>query len=699
MTFLNPAILFGLLAAALPVVIHLLNLRRLERIEFSTLQFLKELQKQKIRRLKLKQWLLLLLRTLIILFIVFAFARPTLESVTLGGAASTAKTTAVIIIDDTFSMEAVTADGSLLNRAKAAAGRLLDELEDGDEVSIITVSGERLQSEPVNPQAAHQLLRDVEPQSVSGTLNAAVVKAAEVLGNARNFNKELFLLTDLQEGRLTQGESGPSLGDLLDERVKVYCIPFQKEEMFNLGLTGFSVESAIFETVQPVTTAVSVRNFGTAPAENAIVSVFLNGSRSAQRSIALAPGEERTILIDSELDAVGFVSLTAELEDDDLLRDNARYNNIYVPELISVTIFADGDEARFVQAAMDAADTRGALETRVLPGSRIRSTDLSEVDVVVLIGNQDREDLTRLKSFVNEGGGLILFPATVSGLEEMQLAASALGLRSPAMLRNLPEDTRGVRFGDVDFEHPLFVNIFADDETPEIESPDLYRYFAIEPGASGVPVISLPDNSAFLSEYTSGAGRMFFFAASPSLEHSNFPLKGIFAPLLYKSLLYLSAQDRGETSVIAGEPLTLPLRQFPLGTITIEKPGAPDDIVQIDNAASDYLRYESTRTLGTYRFLEAGELKDLRSVNPEAAESLTGALDQETVEEYFSEAGYPGSLLWLNPDENIIEVLQEARFGSELWKLFLIGALILALAEMLLSRNTKKDMAEVKKMV
>jgi uncharacterized membrane protein len=88
MTFLNPAILIGLAAASIPILIHLLNLRKLKKIEFSTLNFLKELQKNKIRRVRLKQWLLLALRVLIILMIVTAFARPTLEGVSTSGASS-----------------------------------------------------------------------------------------------------------------------------------------------------------------------------------------------------------------------------------------------------------------------------------------------------------------------------------------------------------------------------------------------------------------------------------------------------------------------------------------------------------------------------------------------------------------------------------------------------------------------------------
>ena len=128
MTFLNPAVLFGLIAASIPIIIHLLNLRKLKKIDFSTLQFLKELQKNKIRKIKIKQWLLLALRVLIILAIVTAFARPTIVGVSIGGTTSAAKTTAVFILDDTFSMSVVDQNGSYFNQAKEAIKNILTQL-------------------------------------------------------------------------------------------------------------------------------------------------------------------------------------------------------------------------------------------------------------------------------------------------------------------------------------------------------------------------------------------------------------------------------------------------------------------------------------------------------------------------------------------------------------------------------------------
>ena len=121
MTFLNPIVLFGLAAAAIPILIHLLNLRKLRTIEFSSLAFLKDLQKSSIRRLKLRQILLLVLRTLLVLAIVIAFARPTLRGSMMGLPAGKASAAMVIVLDDSPSMGLRNERGTLFAQAQEAA--------------------------------------------------------------------------------------------------------------------------------------------------------------------------------------------------------------------------------------------------------------------------------------------------------------------------------------------------------------------------------------------------------------------------------------------------------------------------------------------------------------------------------------------------------------------------------------------------
>lgn len=140
MTFLNPALLLGLIAAAIPILLHLLNLRRLRTIEFSTLTFLKELQRTRIRRLKIRQLLLMVLRTLLVMLLVLAFARPTLKGSIMGSIGSHGKTTIVLLIDDSFSMTASDQQGELLKQAKQTALAIVGLLKEGDEVSLVKFS-------------------------------------------------------------------------------------------------------------------------------------------------------------------------------------------------------------------------------------------------------------------------------------------------------------------------------------------------------------------------------------------------------------------------------------------------------------------------------------------------------------------------------------------------------------------------------
>jgi len=124
-SFLNSIILFGLAAAAIPLLIHLLARRRLKKVYFSSLTFLKSMQKSQLRWLKIRQLLLLIVRTLIIIFLVLAFARPALRS-HLRGVGAEAQTSAVVLLDNSYSMSRETKDGSLYEMERGKAEELLE---------------------------------------------------------------------------------------------------------------------------------------------------------------------------------------------------------------------------------------------------------------------------------------------------------------------------------------------------------------------------------------------------------------------------------------------------------------------------------------------------------------------------------------------------------------------------------------------
>ncbi|MEO8400033.1 MAG: BatA domain-containing protein [Ignavibacteriaceae bacterium] len=695
MIFLNPAVLFGLLAASIPILIHLFNLRKLKRIEFSTLRFLKELQKNKIRKIKLKQWLLLALRVLIILFLVTAFARPTLKGVAIGGTTSAAKTTAIFILDDTFSMSVVNQNGSYFNQAKETIKKLLAQLQQGDEAALVLVS--RKDEEVKTTSNLIDFQKQVEASQISyssGLLHPSIIKAAKILSSSKNFNKEIYILSDFQLGRLADENSLSDLGELLDEKIKLYSFNYSGKEVFNVGIDDLKVNTQIFEKDKPVSFNITITNYSSKNINDAVVSLFANGERSGQQSVSLNPGETKILTIESIIKSTGYINVFAEIEDDDINYDNKRYSTLFIPSEIPVIIFDDNDnDSRFVELALTSSENERSIKVITKNLNQISAYNLSSYDAVIIIGSEKINNLDRLKSYVENGGGLLLMPGENSTLQNFQKVTNFLGFNSPsASAGELNNLSSALTFDNIEFNHPIFQNIFFNKEKKKIESPEIYFHFYQKAGLNGKNIISLIDGSSFLSEYKIGKGKVFLFNSAPVLSWSNFALKSFFVPLINKSIYYLSSQDRTDVEFTAGNNIDINLGNISSPQIKIERPDDTEEFINLEESSNrNFLSYNKTYVSGNYKIYSGNNLiKDI-SVNHDPLESVTKYLTVNQFEEYLKKINFKGNYFNVDKIENPEEVILQSRFGSELWKYFLLVALILALIEMTIARNSKKE--------
>ncbi len=704
MIFLNPAVLFGLLAASIPVLIHLLNLRKLKRIEFSTLAFLKELQKNKIRKIKLKQWLLLVLRVLIILFLVTAFARPTLKGVAIGGTTSAAKTTAVFILDNTSSMSVVDSKGSYLNQAKATIKQILSLMQDGDEVALI-LTGDLNNNDVKTTSNLGKFQKQVDAvkiSDVSGLLNNAIVKAAKVLSKSNNFNKEIYLLTDFQAGRLADQNSQSDLGEILNDRVRLYSFNYSGKKVFNIGIDDIKLNTQIFEKDKPLDFNVTVTNYSDQSVNNLVVSLFIEGERSAQQSVSLNPGESKILTLQAPVKQTGYVDGYAEIEDDEILQDDRRFISFYIPKEIPVIIFTDNPgDSRFVDLALSAAGSGQTLLVTEKNLSQLNSTNLSQYDVVIIIGSESISNYDLLNSYLNSGGKVLLMPGSKSTIQNFGNITKGLGIPSPTVAVGKEGSTiNPVNFDKVDFNHPVFQDIFSSKEKKNVESPEIYYHFKVSTEGKGANVISLTDGSSFLSEYKTGKGKIFLFNTAPVLSWSNFPLKNLFAPLITKSIFYLSSKDNSGNQLIAGNPVEINLQNNSSPQLRIEEPayptGSPDnneDYIDLGKQTNkNFITYNNTNVVGNYKVYAGSNLIDEFSVNADPDESVTKYYSQSEFEDYLKKINFKGKYFNINKNEDPVKIITQARFGSELWKYFLLIALLLALIEMAVARNTKKEL-------
>lgn len=693
MIFLNPAVLLGLLAASIPVIIHLFSLRKLKKIEFSTLAFLKELQKNKIRKIKLKQWILLALRVLIILFLVMAFARPALKSVQIGGTTSAAKTTAVFIIDDTFSMSVVDQKGSYFNQAKEIVSKILSQMQEGDDVTDVLVSNPKNENSfTSNLSDFLKNVNNLDISYTSGDINSALVKAVQLISESKNFNKEIYILSDFQKNKISEKKIQSDLSELQLHNVKLYSIKLSDKEVFNLSIDDLKINNQIFEKDKPIGFSVTITNNSKQDVHNSVVSLFMNDERTAQKSFDVSAGQSTVVEIESIPKSNGFIDITAEIESDEIEHDNKRFSSIYIPEKINVGLFTENpSDLNFVNLALQTSGENkfSAINKNI---NQLSAQPLNNFATIIISCNFLNNGLSQLKNYIENGGSLMLFPSSVPDALKFNQLIMALGFNlSASFTGKVGSSDLQIRFDKTDFNHPVFQNIFQNEEKKKYESPEINAYY--KNLISGNQIITLTDGSSFLSEFKIGKGKVFIFSIAPVLSWSDFPIKSIFAPLLTKAVVYLSSKEREENVFLAGEEVNLNLKNKNISQIKISRPDKTEEFVNLkDLPDNNFFAYLKTNVAGIYKFYSGNNLLEDISINTDPAESKTEYATVNEFEKYLSDIKFEGKFIPIDKESNIVEKVMQSRFGSELWRYFLLIAIILALVEMTIARNTKKDL-------
>jgi len=250
-------------------------------------------------------------------------------------------------------------------------------------------------------------------------------------------------------------------------------------------------------------------------------------------------------------------------------------------------------------------------------------------------------------------------------------------------------------FNKVDFDHPIFENIFSKKNKNEIDSPNILYHFNIEYKDLVKKIISLNDKSSFLTEIKTGDGKVLVFNSAPSLEWSNFPIKGIFAPLLNKSIFYLSIENNSINNYVSGNEIKVKAGNNQ-GLIEIIKPNKNSEFITQDGN-SKYINYNSADQTGFYTVRNKKDTISVFSVNANPIESEEKYLTNDQIKDYLDKINFIGKYIPIEKNEEALTVIQQARFGSELWKIFIIIALVLVLIEMLVSKSSKKDITEITK--
>ncbi|HEX2896794.1 MAG TPA: VWA domain-containing protein, partial [candidate division Zixibacteria bacterium] len=539
-SFLNTGILLAAAAALIPLIIHLFSRRQVKIIDFSSLKHLKALQRRQVKRLRIRQLLLLILRMLIIFTVVLAFARPTTSGGSIGSHASVS---AVILFDNSASVNRYVKDGLLFDLAKNRALELLNNFGEGDELAILSLSKSSESDDGYfsSPAVAREKLESIEEGYSPNSFTKTFENALELLEKAHSLNKEIYIVSDAQRNSLS--DKSFEMG----EDIKLYIVELPTEEIENVGIVNVDFGGRLLIPGKPFELTATLKNYGENKQDEVIASLFVNGNRVSQTNVTIDGEKEATVRFTHALSSGGYHSGVVELSDDKFPSDNHFYFSFQIPEIFNVLII-DGDESSdLIKLALVPSDAGGQYwSVKQAVPENLTGINFRDYDVVILSGAPILPSAIndRLKAFVKSGRSLLITYGAETDINNFNSNWSEIS--GIEFVEPLDKEFSGAGFYSIayiDNSHPAFsVFDFGKNQLPQV------RFFTLPKvtvtGQSRVLMRFSGDRSA-LVENKYFDGRVLTFCAPVSPLYTDLTAHAFFVPFLARISEYLASRLSG----------------------------------------------------------------------------------------------------------------------------------------------------------
>jgi hypothetical protein len=695
-TFLNGAFLFAALAALLPLLIHLISRRRVATVEFSSLRFLKELERKRIRRVRLRQILLLIVRSLIILAAALALARPTIKGV-LGGAGAHARTSVAIILDDSASMSRGGDGGDLLAEVVGAARDIAGLLDEGDQAFLVTAGAPVravLPQGTFSPDVLLESLGAAEGRPVSTDYDRALDLASELLAASRNLNRELYLLGDLQRAGWAEIPMAPSaIADGSaeppaqgDGAPRAYVMSVAGPTA-NLGIQSVAVERKYGAAGGLFSVSAQVANHGRRGGE-VLVKLFIDGEQAGQAGVDVGGGGSATARFAAAVDENMWHEGWVELPPDAMETDNRHYFVIPASRLTEVLVVGpevgeELDDSGYIERALDPTGSGDRFSVSVVQQGALPRQDDHRFPVVVLadVGRLDGQSETWLRRHIDDGGGTLIVLGSRTDIRFWNAGLlpelAGLEVRAPV------ERAEGVRLAPALMGHPLLEGLVFGERL--VDDIAVRRAFEVRP-SEVEEVLELPGiGPALTFNRPAGApraGEVATLTTGIDPSWSDLPRSGFIVPVLHRLVERLSLTSSDQSGAAVGEDLAVRLGEVPAGRVEVEYPSGRTATAQLRHSGGPAAVIERADEPGVYRFRADGRMVALGAVNVSSRESDLTAADRAEIEARLA----PHAVTFVNADARLADEVLQARYGRELWRAFLYVALALLALEMYLAR-------------
>lgn len=702
MNFLNPFLLIGLLAIAIPIILHFINLRKPRQVAFSTIAFFSELQKSTLKRINIKRLLLLAVRLLALIFLTLALARPFLPAELSGLSSNRNPVLYGMLIDNSPGMNQVDENGPYINQAKEFAEKVISGAKNNDQFMIIATHGEQGHGRAVNRQEAERLLENIEVENKGRYTSEQLKLIARQLSQD---NAASGMMCWISHGQKTHVNSLEQLM-LEEEGIQKEFAPVQfvkigNQSDRNTAVTAIRTGNRIISRDMPFAVEVEVRNFGDEPVYNQFLSLDIEGSSVGEYRVELDAGQTESFVFEVVPQQTGDLKGLARLEGDTYTFDNERYFSVNVPESRSILLVRENKNRSYLKPVLEAAsETSSRIRYRELTVDQLNEENIEDYDAVILDGLTDIPDYAfhDLQRFVQQGKGLILFPSEDSNIASYNSFFEHLNAGRFSGLRgNYGRFEQVASMQPLVEGHPVLDEIFEkqEDEEIRITMPDLFYYWVYntDSRSRGNTILSSNLDEPLLTEHRYGEGLMMVSSMGAGPGWSNFPANPLFAPVYFRMALYaVSFEDSGMEEHILGRPFD---RGYDFSNLNIEiKINDVGIRPEAAMTAEDVqIHYDARDWEPGWAEVGDGESQRVLAVNQDVSESDFNAFTTVELKEKISKHLHLLDVVntySMSVDEMNISI-EAAGFGREVWNWFIWLALVLLVTECVITRKYKAE--------
>jgi hypothetical protein len=668
MTFVYPNFLYALIAIAIPIIIHLFNFRRYKTVYFTNVRFLKDIKEETQSANKLKHLLVLLSRILAISFLVFAFAQPILPS---GNTAPIVGSSLVgIYLDNSFSMQAESNNGQLLDLAKNKTLSILDAYRPDDQFVLLTNDFEGKHQRAVNKEQFIELIQAVNLSPATKTISEIEQRLKDILVANDAPNKQLYVVSDFQKSTSTISELK------LDTIIPLTFVPMESTIASNLYIDSCWFYSPFRQGKGTEKMVVKITNASDKNYENIPIRLEINGQTKTPGSFNIGPNESTTDTLSYTNSEKGIQSAKISIKDYPITFDDDFYFSYTLKENINVMVINETESSKALNALFGGDDYFTLIQTSK---NQVDYSSFNQQELIIVNGISTYSSglIQELKKFVSNGGSLFIASSTA----EKTTTESALLAFSIASGKLINEASK---VDYINTEAPIYQNVF-DNVPKNLNLPIVTKY--VELRSTGEVLLRLQNRKPFLIRSNFEKGSVYVLATDLETASSNFTEHAIFVPTLYNIALrsqkthplfyFLSDNNKLEVEAIGKSETPLSIKGSQVDFIPEQRKV---------NGETALFTHGQIPAAGNYSIFHSEQPINGVSFNYDRRESSMHFYNSEELRDELDQNGMNRYSILNTSNELLSQEITESNQGISLWKYCIILCLLFLGFEVILLR-------------